>query len=89
MAKGTYIGVGGKARKVRNLYLGVGGKARKVKRRMLGSGERRDCSIALTQPVKIGKVEPIDQAILQERSHLEMDFLSVCWDWGCQEHMLI
>ena len=38
MAKGTYIGVGGKARKVRNLYLGVGGKARKVKKAYVGVG---------------------------------------------------
>ena len=38
MAKGTYIGVGGKARKVRNLYRGVGGKARKVKKAYVGVG---------------------------------------------------
>lgn len=36
MAKGAYIGVGGKARKVKNLYIGVDGKARKVKKAYIG-----------------------------------------------------
>ena len=38
MAKGVYIGVGGKACKVKNLYIGVDGKARKVKKAYVGVG---------------------------------------------------
>ena len=36
MAKGVYIGVGGKARKVKKMYAGIGGKARKVKKAYVG-----------------------------------------------------
>ena len=38
MAKNLYVGVGGKARKVKALYVGVGGKARKVKKVYVGVG---------------------------------------------------
>lgn len=38
MAKGAYIGVGGKARKVRKIYIGVGGVAHKVKKAYIGVG---------------------------------------------------
>lgn len=38
MAKNIYVGVGGKARKVKQLYVGVGGKARKVKKVYVGVG---------------------------------------------------
>ncbi len=34
----TFIGVGGKARQVKNIYVGVSGKARKVKRAYVGVG---------------------------------------------------
>lgn len=54
MAKGTYIGVGGKARKVRNLYLGVGGKARKVKKAYVGvGGKARLFYTASLSPAKL------------------------------------
>lgn len=44
MAKGAYLGVGGKARKVKTLYFGVGGKARAVKKAYVGIGGRaRPC----------------------------------------------
>ena len=36
MAKGAYIGVGGVARKVKNIYVGVDGVARKVKKGYIG-----------------------------------------------------
>ena len=36
MAKGIYVGVSGKARKVKKLYIGVNGKARKVKKAYIG-----------------------------------------------------
>ncbi len=36
MAKGTYVGVGGVARKVKKLYVGVNGVARKVKKGYIG-----------------------------------------------------
>lgn len=36
MAKGLYIGVGDKARKVKKIYVGVGDKARKVKKAYIG-----------------------------------------------------
>ena len=36
MAKGIYMGVDGKARKVKNIYIGVDGKARKVKKAWIG-----------------------------------------------------
>lgn len=38
MAKGAYIGIAGKARKVKKMYIGVGGKARKVKKAYIGIG---------------------------------------------------
>lgn len=38
MAKGAWIGVGGKARKIKNMYIGVGGKARKIKKAWIGVG---------------------------------------------------
>jgi hypothetical protein len=38
MAKGVYIGVSGKARKVKNMYIGVSGKARKVTKGYIGVG---------------------------------------------------
>ena len=38
MAKKIYVGVNGKARKVRKLYFGVGSKARKIKRGYIGIG---------------------------------------------------
>lgn len=38
MAKGTYIGVNGKARKVKNIYIGVNGVARRVKKAYIGVG---------------------------------------------------
>ena len=36
MAKGIYIGAGGKACKVRKIYIGAGGKAHKVKKGYIG-----------------------------------------------------
>ena len=36
----TFIGVGGKARQVKNIYVGVSGKARKVKRVYVGVGSK-------------------------------------------------
>lgn len=36
MAKGAYIGVSGKARKIKKIYIGVNGKARKVKKAYIG-----------------------------------------------------
>ena len=38
MAKKSYIGVGGKARKIKKWYVGVGNKARKVKKGYIGVG---------------------------------------------------
>lgn len=38
MAKGVYIGVGNKARKVKAMYIGVGGKARKIVKGYIGVG---------------------------------------------------
>lgn len=38
MAKGMYLGVDGKARKVKKMYFGVGGVARKVKKAYIGVG---------------------------------------------------
>ena len=38
MAKGAWIGVGGKARKIKNMYIGIGGKARKIKKAWIGVG---------------------------------------------------
>ena len=38
MAKKSYIGVDGKARRVKKWYFGVGGKARKVKKGYIGVG---------------------------------------------------
>lgn len=38
MAKNIYVGVGSKARKIKQLYVGVGGKARKVKKVYVGVG---------------------------------------------------
>lgn len=38
MAKGAYIGIAGKARKIKKMYIGVGGKARKVKKAYIGIG---------------------------------------------------
>ena len=38
MAKKAYIGVSGKARKVKKIYIGVSGKARKVKKGYIGVG---------------------------------------------------
>ena len=38
MSKAAFIGVGGKARKVRALYVGVNGKARRVARGYVGVG---------------------------------------------------
>lgn len=50
MAKDVYIGVGGKARKVRNLYIGVGGKARKVKKAYVGVGGKARLFYTSTLP---------------------------------------
>ena len=36
MAKGTYIGVSSKAKKVKKMYVGIGGKAKKVKKAYIG-----------------------------------------------------
>ncbi len=36
MAKGTYIGIGGTAHKVKKMYIGIGGVARKVKKIYIG-----------------------------------------------------
>ncbi len=38
MAKGLYVGVAGKARKVKKIYVGIGGKARRVKKGYVGVG---------------------------------------------------
>lgn len=38
MAKAGYVGIGGKARKLKKLYLGVAGKARKLKKMYVGIG---------------------------------------------------
>lgn len=38
MAKGEYIGVSGKAKKVKKMYVGIGGKAKKVKKAYIGVG---------------------------------------------------
>ena len=38
MAKGAYIGVDGKARKIKKGYIGVDGKARKIKKAYIGIG---------------------------------------------------
>ena len=38
MAKGAYIGIADKARKVKNMYVGIDGKARKVKKAYIGVG---------------------------------------------------
>ena len=38
MAKGAWIGVGGKARKIKNMYIGIDGKARKIKKAWIGVG---------------------------------------------------
>lgn len=38
MAYSAYIGVGGKARKIKNIYIGVNGKARRVARAYVGVG---------------------------------------------------
>jgi hypothetical protein len=38
MAKGMYVGVGGKARKIKKAYVGIGGKARKIKKAYVGIG---------------------------------------------------
>ena len=38
MAKKSYIGINGKARRVKKWYFGVGGKARKVKKGYIGVG---------------------------------------------------
>ena len=44
MAKGAYIGVGGKAHKIRKGYIGVAGKARKIKKAYIGiGGKARPC----------------------------------------------
>lgn len=50
MAKGAYIGVGGKARKVKNLYIGVDGKARKVKKAYVGVGGKARLFYTSTLP---------------------------------------
>ena len=50
MAKDAYIGVGGKARKVKNLYIGVGGKARKVKKAYIGVGGKARLFYTSTLP---------------------------------------
>lgn len=44
MAKGAYIGIAGKARKVKKMYIGVGGKARKVKKAYIGIGGKATTS---------------------------------------------
>lgn len=52
MAKGIYIGVSGKARKVKRLYVGVGSKARKVKKMYIGvGGKARLCYSAELEKV--------------------------------------
>lgn len=38
MAKNVYVGISGKARKVKKMYVGIGGKARKVKKAYIGVG---------------------------------------------------
>ena len=38
MTKACYIGVDGKARKVKKIYIGIAGKARKVKKAYVGVG---------------------------------------------------
>ena len=38
MAKGAWIGISAKARKIKNIYIGIGGKARKVKKAYIGIG---------------------------------------------------
>lgn len=44
MAKGAYIGVDGKARKIKKAYIGVDGKARKIKKVYVGvNGKARLC----------------------------------------------
>ena len=36
MAKGAWIGVGGKAKKIKSMYIGVDGKAKRVKKAWIG-----------------------------------------------------
>ena len=43
MAKGMYVGVGGKARKIKKAYVGIGGKARKIKKGYVGIGGVARC----------------------------------------------
>lgn len=62
MSKGVYIGVAGKARKVKNIYIGVGGKARKVKKAYIGvAGKAR--LIYEDSPFPLNLI-PIDDASL-------------------------
>lgn len=53
MAKGAYIGVDGKARKIKKLYIGVDGKARKIKKLYIGdaNGKARLCWASFTNQI--------------------------------------
>lgn len=41
MARGSYIGVSGKARKIKKMYIGINGKARKVKKVYIGDSNNK------------------------------------------------
>ena len=60
MGRSIYVGVDGKARKVRRVYVGVDGKARKVRKVFIGvNGVARQCYSADPEVVYYGELEDL------------------------------
>lgn len=62
MTKAVYVGVGGKARKVKKGYIGVDGKARKIKKAYVGVGGKARPFWGGGELAYYGEVTPLSQA---------------------------
>lgn len=65
MAKKAYIGIGGKARKIKRIYFGVAGKARKVKRAYIGVGGKARLFFSGGELAYAGAITPLSQEKLR------------------------
>lgn len=62
MAKGMYVGISGKARKIKKGYVGIGGKARKIKKAYVGIGGKARPFWTGGQVEYYGTVTPLSAA---------------------------
>ena len=62
MAKGMYVGISGKARKIKKGYVGIGGKARKIKKAYVGIGGKARPFWTEEIIEKYGTLDPLSES---------------------------